>query len=398
MVITEEKIAKIRDYLLLLFFIVFPFGQLLKFSILIGERPVNIHAIDIVVGLSALTLFLNGRYKRINKNYFSFFIIAIFALVLSFNQFTIIQITAGSLYLIRFLAYFLFLFFVYFYSERNKKKKDTLYKSLVIISAISALFGWIQYIWYPDLRFLKYLGWDEHLFRLAGTFLDPIFTGLIIVFGFILSIHLYRVQRKLLYLLISVFLMVSLALTYSRASYVALVVALFTYFPLKKIKLLLTAIVVFGAALLLLPRPEGEGIKLERVQSIRARWAGYKETAMFYSKNPVFGVGFNNMCSLRENYYENSSLQSRSHACGGTDLGILLILTTTGVVGLILFIYTIVLLSKRMTDNRYKRVLLSVGSALFIHSFFANSLFYPWIMGYFFILVAITMNDTKEYK
>ena len=78
MVITEEKIAKIRDYLLLLFFIVFPFGQLLKFSILIGERPVNIHVIDIVVGLSVLTLFLNGRYKRINKNYFSFFIVALF--------------------------------------------------------------------------------------------------------------------------------------------------------------------------------------------------------------------------------------------------------------------------------------------------------------------------------
>jgi len=398
MVITKEKIDTIGDYLLLMFFLVFPFGQLFKFSFFMGERPVNIHAIDIIVGLSAFTLFLNGNYKKINKEYFSFFIVALFALVLSLSQFTIIQIAAGSLYLVRLFAYLLFLFFVYFYACGNKKNKETLYSSLVIVSVISAIFGWVQYFWYPDLRFLSYLGWDQHLFRITGTFLDPIFIGLIIVFGFLLSFHKYRKNRKFKYILVSAFLVISLAFTYSRASYIALAIALFSYVPVKKMKLLLIALFISAAALIFLPRPEGEGIKLERVQSIRARWDGYKETAFFYSKNPLFGVGFNNMCSLRENYFKNSQAQSKSNACAGADLGILLVLTTTGVVGLLIMLNTILLLSKRMKDENYKRVLLASGTALFVHSFFANSLFYPWIIGYFFILAAITMNGPKEYR
>lgn len=397
MVITKKVKEKASEYLLFLFFVLFPFGQLLRFSFKLGERPINIHPIDLIVGLSAFTFLLSGNYKKIKKKYFSFFVIALFSLVLSLNQFSLIQVTAGSLYLIRLFAYFLFLFFTIFYIKRNKEKRAFLYKSLIITSTVTAIFGWIQYFWYPDLRFLRFLGWDDHLYRLVGTFLDPIFIGLIIVFGFLLSLHKYNIKKDKGYLLLSVFFLISLAFTYSRASYLALIFALFTYFPLKKIKVYVVIAFTLVAALLFLPRPEGEGVKLERVASIGARWTGYKETFGFYKTSPLFGIGFNNMCSIRVNYYENKEIQIKSNACAGSDSGTLLILTTTGIVGLIIFINTIYVLSKNVGETKYKKVLVSVSMAIFVHSFFANSLFYPWIMGYFFILVAINMKEIKEY-
>jgi O-antigen ligase len=209
---------------------------------------------------------------------------------------------------------------------------------------------------------------------------------------------LYRNKKNLIYLLISAFLVVSLAFTYSRASYLALIIAAFAYFPLKRIKVYVVIAFALVAALILLPRPEGEGVKLERVASIGARWEGYKETIVFYRTSPLFGIGFNNMCNARENVFGKRVSQIKSNACSGSDSSLLLVLTTTGVVGLIIFINTIYILSKKIGETKYKKVLVSVSMALFVHSFFANSLFYPWIMGYFGILVAISMNEFKEYK
>ena len=58
---------------------------------------------------------------------------------------------------------------------RNKKECAEggwwLYGSLII------WFGILQYALVPDLRSLHILGWDDHLNRLAGSFLDPNFTG-----------------------------------------------------------------------------------------------------------------------------------------------------------------------------------------------------------------------------
>ena len=99
-----------------------------------------------------------------------------------------------------------------------------------------------------------------------------------------------------------------------------------------------------------------------------------------------------------ENVLGNKVSQIQSNACGGSDSSFLLVLTTTGVVGLIIFINTIYIFSKIIGDTKYKKVLVSVSMALFVHSFFANSLFYPWIMGYFGILVAISMDKLKEYR
>ena len=73
----------------------------------------------------------------------------------------------------------------------------------------------------PDIKPLFSLGWDMHLFRLVGTFMDPAFLSIIIVLGSVIAINYYLTFHKKHYLLIILFLLISLAFTYSRAGYFA---------------------------------------------------------------------------------------------------------------------------------------------------------------------------------
>ena len=67
-----------------------------------------------------------------------------------------------------------------------------------------------------------------------------------------------------------IFLIVSIAFTYSRSSYLSLAVGLFVYVALKKLSLRYFMIVAITFLLLIfmLPRPGGYGVRLERVHSI----------------------------------------------------------------------------------------------------------------------------------
>ena len=80
-------------------------------------------------------------------------------------------------------------------------------------------------------------GWDDHLYRLIGTFLDPGFTAIILVFGFLTSLAYYLKPaapkggfKNKYFLLISIFLFVSILFTYSRAGYIALIVGMGIYY------------------------------------------------------------------------------------------------------------------------------------------------------------------------
>ena len=48
---------------------------------------------------------------------------------------------------------------------------------MLISGSLIVLLGFIQLMFYPALRNLYYLGWDEHLYRMFSTFLDPNFAG-----------------------------------------------------------------------------------------------------------------------------------------------------------------------------------------------------------------------------
>ena len=115
-----------------------------------------------------------------------------------------------------------------------------------------------------------------------------------------------------------------------------------------------------------LPRPGGEGVKLERVFSLNQRFANYREGLQLIKLSPVFGLGFNTM-----RYYRNDFV---SHAAAGLDSSLLFVLATTGIIGLLTYLN--LLKSLWQTSLLVKLSL----SAVLVHSLFQNSFFYPLIM------------------
>lgn len=385
MVKTKTKLVKI---LTLLFLILFPFGQLLRSEVILFGTSVSIHPIDATVGLIFLIL-ISGQFKKppFYKSMTAFLTVCVFSLIFSTTLFGLGGVIKGIFYLIRLTSY-LFFFVALFNVIKGKEAKDTIYNLLIAVSAISGIFGWIQYFRFPDLRSLFYIGWDDHLYRLIGTFLDPGFTSIILVFGFILSLARYLEEKKKRFLALLIFFLVTVVFTYARAAYLALLGATYLISKVKKNwRVLLTVFLASSLIILVLPRPEGYGVKLERTHSIYAKLVNYWETLTVIQKAPLFGVGFNNMCVAREKFLGDKS--TTSHACGGSDSSLLLLLATTGVLGTLAAIKFGYELLKGLRRDPYHLAFLGCCLALIIHSFFVNSLFYPWTMGFMAILWGI---------
>jgi len=370
-----------EQIILFSFLALFPFGQIIKIGI--------VSPIDIVVGIGAIYA-VTRKYKKpeIFKYFENFLFLAASSWIFGFFLFQSQAVFYGLLYLARLAAYFYFFLLVFNFAGKNRK---LLLNCLLAVSVASAVFGWIQYFLFPSIRAFFEYGWDEHLFRLVGTFLDPTFLGLIMVFGLIATIfRMMVVKKREKYLLIGIFLLISLAFTYSRASFIALLGALI-YFGIyeKKVREVLRAMVIFSLIIIFLPRPGGEGVNLGRTNSIAAKISNYKETLKIFKASPVLGIGFNNMCLARQIYIGPESFSS--HACSGSDSSLLLILATTGVSGFFVFCDLVFNIWKR-ASGVFKSSLI----ALFVHSLFSNSMFYPWIMGYLIILLATTLRRKSE--
>lgn len=338
--------------------IIFPLGQITKFG--------YFNLIDLLVFvLSILTLFKhkNNKYPVWFWSFLSFSLFGIFSWVVNFSNFNSYLSIKGLLYSLRIISYSLIAVFV-FNNYKSQKDKFKLKRNLIYLGLASLLVGFIQYYFIPDLRFLKLYGWDDHLFRMAGLFFDPTFLALIFVFTIILSL------KNSFYLYLLTF---GLALTYSRVGYM---VAILTFFLKRKYFeiLLLLVFVTF------VPKMVSEGTNFLRTTSGVNKLSDYHQTLDIIKESPVLGVGFNNLCPIKLKL--NKSVDISSHSCFGSDSSILFILATTGVVGLMLFVKFISMLPRSST-------LLLTGLVLFIHSLFANSLFYPHIMFWLFSLLAL---------
>lgn len=393
MVFTKNKI----DFLLLILFLAFyPFGQLLRLSFNFGNSRVNLHPIDLVVGIIFILFFVQRRaFPKFSKTVVTFAVVAIFSYIVSFFVLETKFPLTPFLYLLRLCAYTTFLAFVANLTEGNLLIKKKLFNCLILILLLVGTLGWIQYLFFPDLRDLKYIGWDDHYFRMVGSFIDPGYLSLILVFGGILSFAKYLANKKISYLLLFLFFAVSIAFTYSRAGYLAFFVSLcFLLFKQKLYKIFAFIALSFLIMLFILPRPGGEGVRLERLFSVEARLQNYSDSIQIIQKSPLLGVGFNNICIAKDVYLEKDEFFSNS--CWGLDSSILFILATTGVIGLIIFLSFAIQTFKYLDDSKYKNSVRACLLALLVHSFFSNSFFYPWMMGFFAILIPLGVLKTSK--
>jgi len=333
------NLTKLLIYFL---FFILPFGQLER----LPNLPIYLH--DLII---LLLIILNLKFLKLPRSIWLFVSACLLSLIINLFRFGFSEIIFSFLYLVRWLAYACLLP-IY---QHNKLNLKPLLKYLCLALAV---LGLLQYLFIPDIRFLASLNWDDHYYRLISTVFDPNFLGLIFVLGLIL----FNLK-----ILPSLILLIALLLTYSRSSYLALIVVGFYLALIKKqLKIFIFAFFALIFALYLLPRPGGEGVKLERWFSVESRLANYREGFGLWQKSPVFGLGFN---TLR--YFRNDPI---SHAAAGLDSSLLFVLTTTGVIGLLAYLN---LLKSFWSSSLLVKLSLV---AILVHSLFQNSLFYPLIM------------------
>lgn len=391
----------------------FCLGQLGRISVF---RPdLVIHLNDIVIGVIVLNFFLFKFWKK-QKIFLpkfiqpigAFFLIGVISLLVNLRNYQLEDIGVGSLYLIRWLAYGMLTVVVFNWCKTEKKKGEKVLGFLILAGTITAIIGLFQYLFFPDLRPLKESGWDPHVYRVVGTFFDPGFIGAILVLNIILLINFLFLEKKtdsIAYFFPLAFSYLSMVLTYSRSTYLIFLFSMLLISILKKMpRFFLTVVLIFFLTLQVIPKGKSYGTKLERQETWWARLESYKTAIKIFKKNPFLGVGFNNYryAQIKYNFIaKDKSL--KSHAAAGADNSFLFILATTGIIGLMSYLWmwgeiiksTRLLKMSKQGEGFRKFVLWPSLFGIFVQSFFINSLFYPFIMEWLWILVG-TLESFKE--
>ena len=133
--------------------------------------------------------------------------------------------------------------------------------------------------------------------------------------------------------------------------------------------------------------------------SLNQRIENTKQTLFVYQKNPIFGVGFNNFRYARERYVQKDWMPYPSHAGAGSDNSFALILATTGIPGLIAYLFLLYKMLRLGMSNLKKTpfawILVLSLAGLIVNSFLLNSLLYSFIMIWMWILAGLTESTSR---
>lgn len=365
-------------------------GQITKPLLQMGS---GVTILDIVVTLFCLVGLIRVKFKLkkpplLIKTALIFTLVAILSLILSPLQLSLGEKLVSLGYTARFFLYILAGWLIYsgaFPPFRSQIPKILLFSGIGL-----AVLGLLQFIFIRDLGFLEPLDWDPHYFRTVSTFLDPNFVGCFFVLTLILLIN-FKLRGKNYFLLL---VFIALLTTFSRGAILMFFVCFITFSILKKsVKLflltsLLTSILIIGYSIYspTVAKPHN----IDREQSAEYRLRSWQQGLELFKEYPVFGVGFNSYrYGLKEkNLADENFLKTRGST--SNDSSLLHAASTTGVIGLVTYLY---LLGALLYWSRRNQILFCSTLALIAHSFFANSLFYPFIL-IWVILYAIHSSKT----
>ena len=368
---------KIFKYLFISILTLFSLGQLQRIQL--NEAVVfYIHDLLIVIWLILLIkkrkekmLFLIRKYFF---NYLTYIAISwiVIGLIINFisHNFTIIPL----LYIARTISYLLFALSLPITISLPAKSYRCYWFLVGLFIAVS---GIVQYLLLPDTRFLWYSGWDDHYFRLIGTQFDPNFTGIILTTTFFMAQSLWN-KQSWIKISASILLTSTILLTYSRASFLSFIIGLLLIIFIGYIKSHQKNIflsIIMGLFILLvpfLPRPDGEGVKLERTASISARIESNRFSLDNLKKHELFfGKGL--FTYSNENKTE-TYWPTTAHFPSNL---IVFLFTSTGIIGLGL---ALVILYKTGQYLYHKDTYIFISFiAILIHSQFNHTLFQPFI-------------------
>lgn len=378
-------------------------GQLIKIQLFNQSGPILLDFIVLamnVVGISKLKnkFFVLPLYFKIA---FAFIAVAVISLIFTPLNLLPKEVLASFLYTLRF-SNFIFLgalLYSNYFPVISKNIQNILLVSGVSLSAL----GLLQLAFIPNLGFLAKEGWDPYVFRTVSTFLDPNLVGAFFCLTLVILAQkwlAYPTQKKIIFLMMIVYF--ALMTTFSRGSYLMFSTSFFVLTVLNKsLKLgILTIILCAGLYLgysLYLNAPKEQRLSM-KAASAQTRLDSWQLGWKLFTSYPVLGIGHNAYrFGLREiNSVPVENIVNRGASSNHSSL--LQVAATTGIAGLAVFAGFLGSIFQAGWKSHSKKdswgiVLLSSTSGLIIHSFFANSLFYPLIFIWLILALAKLKNQ-----
>lgn len=384
-------------------------GQFVKLPLGSG----NIYPIDsLVIGVVCfwvLGKILSRDRSFVLPSYFPFLFLfsfwALISLVSGGREVTSVEFLNGAFYWWRFVFYSLFSVVVFdsavVGTGLNPNSGSNLLQPMILSGLLVAGAGFVQLIIYPDLSALaRDFGYDPHRNRLVSTFLDPNFTGAYLTLSLILL--LTHKGRSLFKLLATSLLVTTLLLTFSRSAWIMAAASLFIFGLLKSRRLLIGSVVLFLLAYFLVPRVQTRISGLtDPDDSAKLRLISWSRAVEIFKDNSFLGVGFNLYRPAQErfgffDYRDYARDAAGGHAGAGSDSSLLLILATTGIPGLSLFLLLWGKIWWEAFGKRSRPIALALFVSLFglfFESQFINSLFYPQIVLWLWVLIGLVFSE-----
>lgn len=306
-----------------------------------------------------------------------FVIFSLVGLIGSFFVFPWPTVLKGGLYTIRWLAYYLV-------TKVMRKRKD-IKGELLIIGAILAVLGFLQLWLLPDISpdLVRRFAFDPHVGRLFSTWFDPNYLGGFLVLALLLNLGKKgEIGKKGI---IGGLILIGIVLTFSRSSWLALLVGLLVYFAFKSPKVILAVVsLALMAILLISPVRERAQGALDLDITARQRILNWQNAWQIIKSNPIVGVGYNLYeeagAAIGQRFKkENMPYLPAAH---GSDSSLLTIWATAGLGGLLVYLLLFWQIFKLGTLAEK-----SALSALLIHSLFVNSLLLPPFMIVFWLIL-----------
>lgn len=289
----------------------------------------------------------------------------------------------------------------------EKPARDKLKLGVLIAIYLLLISGLAQFIFYPNLSGAN--GWDPHLGRLFGTWLDPNFMGaFLIMAAAVIAAELARTRPKKIPLLALLALIIAaIILTRSRATLMALAFTLLLGAPLVVMKTTWTrrrlGAIVLAVSFLFVLAGSSVFMLGERAAglfrgdaTVRARGQALARIWPLAASRSLAGVGYNayQFAAKNAGLIGDFSIHSR----GGADNSWLTLWVTTGLAGLLLFAAPWLYISWRLLinwlrdNNAYALSAFLSLAALGVHSQFINSFLYAHLLLMLVISVALGLS------
>lgn len=372
---------KILSALILFTFFFFSLGQLGRISF--SGQEVNLYFYELLIVVSLAVIFYRYRFQPIilaYKNYrYIFWFLSVLVISYCFNllAYKPVQNLVSFLYFVRLILYIGYAIYLGYLLKKDKKYVSVIRYGLLLFGVTTMILSAAQYIFYPDLRILFYLGWDSHFHRLFGVFLDTSIAAAIYGMFFIFILRFDRlIHHKIVrYFVLAVFGLF-LIMTFSRSAYIGFLITLFYFlWKKKKVMLIFIGLLVFVGLLVIVPKRFGNGVGLNRTFSIDARIVDINDGITMWLKNPILGIGYNRIRYAREKYHifpRTLPQDFASHAGASFSSSYIIMMVCGGIVGLIFFVASLVQLTWKNPHAQLLLIfigLLSLTDNILLHPF-----------------------------